>query len=412
MPKMLNNLDLSKNQLLNAAIQNLATAPANPVQGLVYYNTVAKRLYYYNGTQWIGADAADASFATFFNISDGVNTAQPDYANDTLTFSQNGGLTVTVVPSTDTVVYSHADTSSVANVSVASRRYVNSISFDTYGHVTAVGTATETVTDTTYTAGSGLNLVGTVFSHNNTSNLEGSYGGTGISAIEVDSFGHVSSVTTASYSLSTHTHGQLHDQNTDTGTTSSTFQLDSDAFGIKLKNSAGTELQLRNSTDTDFVDLRVNNLTVLGTQTIINSNTVNIGDNEIELNSDINDYSQNSDGGLTIKRLAVDDTTRVDAKITYNNSINRWTTTFGDAAGTLVTASIANKVTATIGDGVNTAFVVTHGLKTKDLIVSLRDVITPFETVWTDIEMTTEDVLTVRFAEAPETGRYAITIIG
>ena len=54
------------------------------------------------------------------------------------------------------------------------------------------------------------------------------------------------------------------------------------------------------------------------------------------------------------------------------------TTTFGDAAGVQITAAIANKVSAIIGDGTNTAFVITHGLKTKDLIVSLRDIITPF----------------------------------
>lgn len=52
---------------------------------------------------------------------------------------------------TGNVTISHADTSSQASVNGSGRTYIQDITLDTYGHVTAIGTATETVTDTNTT---------------------------------------------------------------------------------------------------------------------------------------------------------------------------------------------------------------------------------------------------------------------
>jgi hypothetical protein len=51
--KVLVNLDLTKNQVLNIALHNLASAPSSPVQGQIYYNTTDKVIYYWDGTQWV-----------------------------------------------------------------------------------------------------------------------------------------------------------------------------------------------------------------------------------------------------------------------------------------------------------------------------------------------------------------------
>lgn len=46
-------INLGGNQILNAVIQNLSTAPSSPVKGLVYYDTASNTLMLYNNTAWV-----------------------------------------------------------------------------------------------------------------------------------------------------------------------------------------------------------------------------------------------------------------------------------------------------------------------------------------------------------------------
>ena len=90
---------------------------------------------------------------------------------------------------------SHSDTSSQTSVNGSGRTYIQDITLDTYGHVTGLSTATETVvnTNTTYSAGGGLSLSGTTFSHTDTSS-QGSVNnsnGTVIQDITLDGYGHI-----------------------------------------------------------------------------------------------------------------------------------------------------------------------------------------------------------------------------
>lgn len=74
--------------------------------------------------------------------------------NEEFSVAAGGGLTQ------DANGLSHADTSSQASSSNSGRTYIQSIVLDTYGHITSLSTATETVTDTTYSAGNGIALSG------------------------------------------------------------------------------------------------------------------------------------------------------------------------------------------------------------------------------------------------------------
>jgi hypothetical protein len=60
------DLDLNKNQLLNAVVQNLATAPGSPVDGQIYWDTVLDSLFIWDatGTAWIdlGANVTNLSY--------------------------------------------------------------------------------------------------------------------------------------------------------------------------------------------------------------------------------------------------------------------------------------------------------------------------------------------------------------
>lgn len=150
MAKYLSNIDLNKNQLQNAAMHPLASAPSTPVEGQVYFDTTVgdKDMYFWNGTAWVAMG------------SQGDITEVQSSTTNQLTVTNGTGP----VPSLAIVTGAVVDTGTALatgdqiHAFVTGQGYVESVTADntsTFVDVTVGGTAVDP------TVGAELNATGT-----------------------------------------------------------------------------------------------------------------------------------------------------------------------------------------------------------------------------------------------------------
>lgn len=122
--KFLTNLDLNKNELQNAVIQPLASAPSSPVEGQVYYNTTDDTVYVRANGVWLdlgiqggaGATNLDATLsATNTIITSDTGTDATIPAADTT----NAGVMTKAMYDKLTGVEALADVTDATNVAAA-----------------------------------------------------------------------------------------------------------------------------------------------------------------------------------------------------------------------------------------------------------------------------------------------------
>ena len=68
------SLNLNKNELQNAVIQNLATAPENAKEGQVYFDTVKKAFFVFQNGAWVTFTSAGVFEAKVAKLEGAIAT--------------------------------------------------------------------------------------------------------------------------------------------------------------------------------------------------------------------------------------------------------------------------------------------------------------------------------------------------
>ena len=298
--KFLTAIDLNKCELQNAVIQNLGTAPGTPAAGQVYFNSTVgdKSIYFYDGTAWVdvGGDLRSIVAGNAISVS-GTRDITVNVLYDDSSIGLNvsnqlyikaGGVTNAMLVNSSLSVVAGAGLTDGGSVALGASITLN-IGAGTGITVNANDVALDTTstrnTDhsaVTLTAGAGLT------------------GGGDITASRSFAVGAGTGITVNADDIAITGAGSL--------TTNYLTKWNGTGFSNSTITDDGTTVTIGG------------NLTVNGSITYVNSNTVEIGDSIILLNRDeVSAPSQN--GGIEIERG-----TSANVSFIWNETNDYWST--------------------------------------------------------------------------------------
>jgi hypothetical protein len=349
--KIVSNLDVNYNQLQNALMHPTATAPANPQEGQMYFNTTGgnKKLFYYNGTTWVQLIADIDNYVSSLNFST---------VTGVLTIGRTGGLADLTANLDGRYLTGHPTIAAAVSVNNSGRTYIQDITLDANGHITGIVSATEVDQaekyPTTFTWSGGTTAGPTGFL-------------TGVNLTPV-AYPAIPSATEATSGIVT--------------TGAQTFAGDK-TFNNNL--------------------IITGNLTVNGTVTTINTETISLADNVIVLNGNYTGSTPTENAGIEIERG-----TLANASLLWNETTDKWQTS-SDSITYYDIVSTANFMSANIGNGALTIIPITHNWGTKEIMVEVYDNAS-FDTILCDVVRTDNNTITLYFSVAPTTNAYKVLL--
>lgn len=394
--KVLVNLDLTKNQILNVVLQNLASAPSSPLSGQIYYNTVDNVVYFFDGTAWLSASGdiqgVTAGAGLIGGGTSGVVTldVNPDNASieidsDIVRIKDLGVTTAKLNTNAVTTI-------KITDSNITFAKIQNVATMTVIGRVTSgTGVTSEisVINDGTMATATATNIptAGSVKTYVDTSiaalgNLEGSW-----------------------------------DASTGSFPVASGGTMKGDYWYVSVAGSAGGEAfnvgdmviakinGASTSSAADWIKLEVNRdqatTTVLGVVYLATGAEVNTGTDAVKVVTP----STLSGRTATETRTGIAEIA-TQAEITTGTDDDRIVTPL--KMRTFLDAGI-NGYATNIGNGSATSYVVTHSLGSVDLVVTVKDN-TSLEEVFTDVVFTNTSTITVSFATAPALNAYRVVV--